>query len=202
MLPQPGSDPELACELERTRPNLGGQHESAGDAIGMQDVVQDVEVVQEREVLEDEADAEDPEPPPFAVGQLADRDPVDGHAAGARRDDPGDQVEQRGLARPARPDDRDRLAVADGELGQAQTVVPVTVTELQVANADRRLPRGTVADARCRQPPRHRRSPESDSDARASGSRRFSSRSCSPMSFQAPSTTARVTSAWYWFWRT
>ena len=68
MLPQPGSDPELACELERTRANLGGQHESAGDAIGMQDVVQDVEVVQEREVLEDEADAEDPEPPPFAVG--------------------------------------------------------------------------------------------------------------------------------------
>ena len=54
------------------------------------------------------------------AGVPGDLDAIDQHPPGRRRNDPGDEVEQRALAAAGRSDDRNELAGADREVGRRE----------------------------------------------------------------------------------
>ena len=68
--------------------------------------------------------------------QLDQADAADGHRAGARRVDAGEQPAERGLAGAGRPDHRDPLADADVEVDAVQHVAPVDVREPDVVGVE------------------------------------------------------------------
>ena len=77
-----------------------------------QHVVEHAQVAEHAAVLEGAREAERGELLGRQAGDVAARE-VD--AAGVRRVEPGDEIEQRGLAGAVRPDDADQLALGDGE---------------------------------------------------------------------------------------
>ena len=75
----------------------------------MEDVVQDVEIIEKLEVLKNEPDICDSESASLRVAELVHLYVVHIHGAPRGHDDSGNEVQERGLARAARPYDGDLL---------------------------------------------------------------------------------------------
>ncbi len=71
------ADPHLLCEAARPVFHFAGEAETGVDAVGVEDVVEEVEVVEQGEVLEDKADFTDAEETSLAVVELVDAGVVD-----------------------------------------------------------------------------------------------------------------------------
>ena len=84
------------------------------------DVLEGGEPFDEVELLEHEPDAPAAQSSQLGVAQSTDVVAVDAHPTGGRPVQRADDVDQRRLARPGRPDDGHQLAVADREVDAAQ----------------------------------------------------------------------------------
>ncbi len=107
-------DPQLGQQLPGPGPGLPPGR--PGQLGGQQHVVLDGEVVEQVEELEDDADVPGPEPGQRALAELVDPPPGQADLAGARPVQPGDQVEQGGLAAAGRAHDRHHLPGRHGQV--------------------------------------------------------------------------------------
>ena len=135
-----------AAELVRHADSLGQRHRTLAhrwlqaqrrvDPVGQQHVVEHAQVLEQLELLEDQADVADAELPAPRVVEGGHLHALRHHATPLRRGDARDQVQQRGLARAARPDHRHLLTALHHKLGDEQCEVALAVTELEVRDLD------------------------------------------------------------------
>ncbi len=81
----------------------------------MQDVVEEAQVIEQGEVLEDETDVANAEQSSLPVAQPVDLVVLHANRARPARNDPGDQMQQRGLPAAARPNQRGALSFLHGQ---------------------------------------------------------------------------------------
>ena len=140
------ADPQALRQLHGPLPYPRIQTQGAGDAVGMEDVVEQVQIVQQLEVLEDKTDVADAERASAGVAQGADVGVVHSDAAFRGRDDAGHQVEQRGLARAARPDHGELLTCMHLQGRDVQPKTAAGILEVQTLDVDHE---GPLAPAAC-----------------------------------------------------
>ena len=101
---------------------LGGRLRRRGAAHEQRhrDVLERRELRQQMVELVDEAERAIAQPAAVRVAQRAHRLADDAHLAGRRLIETADELQQRRLARARRADDRDAIALRDGELDAAQ----------------------------------------------------------------------------------
>jgi hypothetical protein len=125
-----------------------------GQLGGQQHIVGHGQVVQQVEELEDHADPLPPEPGQPGLAEPV--DPLSGHGdrPAGRPVQPGDEVEQGGLAAPGRSHHRDRLAWSDVQADRPQRGRPVVLVLFRDAAELYHRVRGRAGGAPCARPAR------------------------------------------------
>ena len=120
------------------------QLEGAGYAIGMENVVKDVEIIKKFEVLKYKAYVGDTEITSLSIVKSAYLDVVHTDGAFERGHYAGNQIQKCGLAGTARPDDRNLRTFGDRELVDAKTELASWVLEMQFLNMNHRITKGQI----------------------------------------------------------
>ena len=132
--PQLVADAHIQSEGRSPGALLFIQLEGAGYAIGMENVVKDVEIIKKFEVLKNKADVGYAEITSLSIVKSAYLHVAYTDGAFERGHYAGNQIKKCGLAGTARPDDSNLRTFGDRELVDAKTKLASWVLELQLLN--------------------------------------------------------------------
>ena len=111
---KPMSEAGLPRQDQRARADGVGKDQSGVDAVGQEDVLQDIQEFEQLEILKDQPEVGDTKGAPAGVIKARRLDLAHGDVAFVREKNTGDQVEQGGLARAARANQGGFLSSGDG----------------------------------------------------------------------------------------